>query len=348
MLCALIMAGGKGTRFWPLSTEENPKQFLNLVGEESMIQKTVSRLTALIPIERIFVVTDSKYEKIVLEHLPNIPQENIIIEPVGMNTAPCIALSAMLIEKRFTNATLAVLPSDHLVENEVLFRDTLKAADSYVKNNPTSVVTLGMNVTRPEIGYGYIKYNYKQTEIDDIAFYSVEKFVEKPNYETAMQYMDEGCYLWNGGMFIWNTQNIIRLTSEHLPKTYNILEQIINADEEVFTSVLYDLYPNVENISVDYGIMEKVDQIMVILSDFGWDDIGSWLSLERYREKDSFNNVIDGEIKAVNSRGNIVVSKTKPIVMSGIDNIILVETDDVIMLIKKEEVGNIAQLRNII
>lgn len=348
MLCALIMAGGKGTRFWPLSTEDNPKQFLNLVGNESMIQKTVSRLTDLIPMERIFVVTDSKYEKLVLEHLPNIPQDNIIIEPVGMNTAPCIALSAMLIEKKFSNATLAVLPSDHLVENEKLFRDTLKAADLYIKSNSTSVVTLGMSVTRPEIGYGYIKYNQKQAEINNIEFYNVERFVEKPNYETAMQYMDEGNYLWNGGMFIWNTQNIINLTSEYLPKTYEILEQIVNTNEEKFESVLYNLYPKVENISVDYGIMEKVNQIIVIPSDFGWDDIGSWLALERYKEKDAFNNVMDGEIKSINSRGNIVVSKTKPIVMSGIENIVLVETEDVIMLVNKEEVSNISQLRNII
>lgn len=348
MLCALIMAGGKGTRFWPLSTEENPKQFLNLVGKKSMIQKTVSRLLDLIPIERIFVVTDCKYEQLVATHLPNIPRENIIIEPIGMNTAPCIALSAMLIEKKFPNATLAVLPSDHLIENELLFRQTLKAADKYIQDNATSVVTLGMSVTRPEIGYGYIKYNKKQGEIDNLSFFNVERFVEKPDYETAKQYMDEGCYLWNGGMFIWNTQNIINLTRECLPTTYETLNEIVNSSEEEFNQVLYELYPRVENISVDYGIMEKVDQITVIPSDFGWDDIGSWLSLERYREKDSFNNVMDGKIGALNSRDNIIVSKTKPVVISGIENVILVETDEVIMLVNKDEVSNISKLRGII
>ena len=163
MLCALIMAGGKGTRFWPLSTEKNPKQFLNLVGEESMIQMTVNRLKPIIPMERIFVVTDQKYEKLVNKHLTELPSENIIIEPVGMNTAPCIALSAMLIDKKFPNATLAVLPSDHLIENEALFRTTLQAADLYVEMNQQAIVTLGMEVTRPEIGYGYIKY---ENELD--------------------------------------------------------------------------------------------------------------------------------------------------------------------------------------
>ena len=147
MLCALIMAGGKGTRFWPLSTEENPKQFLNLVGNESMIQMTVNRLKPIIPMERIFVVTDQKYEKLVNDHLPELPSENIIIEPVGMNTAPCIALSAMLIEKKFPNATLAVLPSDHLIEKETLFQTTLQAADLYVEMNQQAIVTLGMEVT---------------------------------------------------------------------------------------------------------------------------------------------------------------------------------------------------------
>ncbi len=347
MLCALIMAGGKGTRFWPLSTEEHPKQFLNLVGNESMIQKTVSRLTDLIPMEQVFVVTDSKYKELVEMHLPSLPKKNIIIEPIGMNTAPCIALSAMLIEKKFPGATLAVLPSDHLVENEQLLRKTLKAADYYIKDNPTSVVTLGMSVTRPEVGYGYIKYTEKQKEINGISFFNVERFVEKPNYETAMQYMDEGSYLWNGGMFIWNTKNIINLTERYLPQTYKILDEIVNTSESEFESVLYRLYPKVQNISVDYGIMEKVDQITVIPSDFGWDDIGSWLSLERYREKDSFNNIIDGTINTINSRDNIIVSKTKPIVISGIENVILVETDEVIMLVNKDDVANISNLRNI-
>lgn len=348
MLCALIMAGGKGTRFWPLSTEENPKQFLNLVGNESMIQKTVSRLVDLIPMEQIFVVTDSKYKALVNQHLPLIPDENIIIEPVGMNTAPCIALSAMLIDRKFPNATLAVLPSDHLVENEQLFRKTLKVADRYIQNNTQSVVTLGMSVTRPEVGYGYIKYDECKEVIDNLEFYNVERFVEKPNYENAMEYMNEGCYLWNGGMFIWNTKNIIELTKECLPKTYDILKEIVLASKEDFNSKLYKLYPTVENISVDYGIMEKVDQITVIPSNFGWDDIGSWLSLERYKEKDGFNNVIDGVVRTINSKDNIIITKNKPVVMSGVENLILVETDDVIMVLNKDEVGTVSKLRNII
>ena len=345
MLCALIMAGGKGTRFWPLSTEENPKQFLNLVGDESMIQMTVNRLKAIIPMERIFVVTDQKYEKLVNEHLTELPSENIIIEPVGMNTAPCIALSAMLIEKKFPNATLAVLPSDHLIENEALFQTTLQAADLYVEMNQQAIVTLGMEVTRPEVGYGYIKYENELNSIYDLSIRKVDKFVEKPDVETAKRYMDEGCYLWNGGMFIWKTQNIISLTKQHLSSMYELLAEIANSSSSEFEQKLYELYPQVESISVDYGIMERAEQICVIPSSFGWDDIGSWLSLERYRETDKDNNIVDGEIRILNSTGNIVVSKTKPMVLCGVENLILVETDEVVMVMKKDEVGSINKLR---
>lgn len=344
MLCALIMAGGKGTRFWPLSTEDNPKQFLNLVGKESMIQMTVNRLIELIPMERIFVVTDQKYENLVNEHLPALPAENIIIEPVGMNTAPCIALSAMLIEKKYPNSTLAVLPSDHLIENEELFRKTLDAANLYVEQNQQAIVTLGMTVTRPEVGYGYIKYQDKVESIYELDIHRVEKFVEKPNEEIANQYMDEGKYLWNGGMFIWKSQNVINLTKNHLPHTFDILGEIVHSSQEEFKQELFEKYPQVDSISVDYGIMEKANEICVIPSNFGWDDIGSWLSLERYREMDENNNILDGKINALNSKGNIIVTKTKPVVLFGIEDLILVETPDVIMAISKNHTYKISEL----
>ena len=346
MLCALIMAGGKGTRFWPLSTEENPKQFLNLVGKESMIQMTVNRLVDFIPMERIFVATDQKYISLIKKHLPELPNENIIIEPVGMNTAPCIALSAMLIEKKFPHATLAVLPSDHLIEEEKVFRQTLIAAETYVEMNPQTIVTLGMKVNRAEVGYGYIKYSDKVAIVNKCDIHEVERFVEKPDVITAKRYMEEGCYLWNGGMFIWKASNIIMLTELHLPQTYHVLQEIISTSADEFEEVLYRKYPHVQNVSVDYGIMEKADNICVIPSKFGWDDIGSWLSLERYRETDDHNNILDGDIKLINSQGNIIMTKTKPMVLCGVDNHILVETDDVIMVMNKEEVLRINELRN--
>ena len=188
MLCALIMAGGKGTRFWPLSTEDNPKQFLKLIGEKTMIQMTLDRLLEDIPLERIFVVTDQKYTQLIKENLPDLPEENIIIEPVGMNTAPCIALSAMLIDKKYPNSTLAVLPSDHLIEDEKKFRNILKVANEYLTVNSKAIITLGMEVTRPEVGYGYIKYNNEVEFENDVRIHKDEKFVEKPDKDTAQKY----------------------------------------------------------------------------------------------------------------------------------------------------------------
>ena len=346
MLCALIMAGGKGTRFWPLSTEENPKQFLNLVGNESMIQMTVNLLKPIIPMERIFVVTDQKYESLVSQHLRELPEENIIIEPVGMNTAPCIALSAMLIHEKYPESTLAVLPADHLILDEALFQKTLMVADSYVHLNPESIVTLGMEVTRPEVGYGYIQYGEELSFINRLSIRKVERFVEKPDIKTAKSYLEEGCYLWNGGMFIWKTKQIITLSKQHLKRTYDLLQQITESPKELFNQRLHELYPKVESISVDYGIMERAEQICVIPSSFGWDDIGSWLSLERYRETDEHDNILDGEIKALNSKGNIIVSKTKPMVLCGVEDLILVETDEVVMVMKKDDVGKIGELRS--
>ncbi|MDB8558555.1 mannose-1-phosphate guanylyltransferase [Turicibacter sanguinis] len=345
MLCALIMAGGKGTRFWPLSTEENPKQFLNLVGDESMIQMTVNRIKELIPIERIFVVTDKKYEDLVNYHLTELPRENIIIEPMGMNTAPCIALSAMMIESKFPNATLAVLPSDHLIQDEQLFRKTLAAANHFVEMNNDAVVTLGMKVVRPETGYGYIKYSQSQDNIFDLDIKSVEKFVEKPDQDTAKNYMEDGNYLWNGGMFIWKAQNVINLTQKHLPKTFVTLNKVMKSSKDEFISVLNKEYSKVDSISVDYGIMEKVENICVIPSEFGWDDVGSWLSLERYKEKDFHQNIFDGPVKLVESKGNIAISKTKPMLLCGVEDLILVETEEVIMVMKKDNVDQISQLR---
>lgn len=230
MLCVLIMAGGMGTRFWPLSTEKKPKQFLNLLGEKTMIQMTVERIKDLIPMERIFVVTGKKYKELVKDQLSDLPEQNIIIEPFGKNTAPCIALSAFTINKKYDNATIAVLPSDHLILDEEKFRDTLKIADRFVYEHNEAIVTIGMKPDRPETGYGYIKlvdYQLKSSE----NIYEVEKFVEKPCLESAKKYVEQGNYLWNGGIFVWTAKNIINLTKTYLNNTYKALLEITFAED---------------------------------------------------------------------------------------------------------------------
>ncbi|MBU3111022.1 mannose-1-phosphate guanylyltransferase [Clostridium lacusfryxellense] len=346
MLCALIMAGGKGTRFWPLSTEEKPKQFLNLVGEDTMIQMSVKRLEKLIPIERIFIVTGMQYTDLVKEQLPNLSQRNIIIEPVGKNTAPCIALSAFYINKIYDDATIVVLPSDHIIKHEANFLEVLNCADDFVDKNIEAIVTIGMKPDRPETGYGYINYGYKQCEINRCEIRQVKNFVEKPDLDTAKEYLKDGNYLWNGGMFIWKAANILRLTRKHLLNTFEVLSEIAATCDEDYNRVLEEKYNNVESISVDFGIMEKAKDIYVIQGDFGWDDVGSWEAVERYREKDNNNNVCVGNVRKFDCSNNMIISNGKTIVISGLEDIFVVESDDMIFVGKKEDMENIRSFKS--
>lgn len=345
MLCALVMAGGKGERFWPLSTDEKPKQFLKLLGNETMIQMTVKRLEGLIPIERIFVVTAKRYIGLVKEQLPNLPEKNIIVEPVGKNTAPCIGLSAFIINKYYKNASMVVVPSDHLIVGEEAFRRIVETASEFVEYNNEAIVTLGMRPDRPETGYGYIRYSGIEKFLNGFEIRKVDKFVEKPNLERAKEYVSEGNFLWNGGMFVWKCSTVLKLTKKYLRNTYEVLSEIAATSEGEFKKVLETKYLQVEDVSVDYGIMEKVDNIHVIPSDFGWDDIGTWYSVERYREKDDNNNVCVGDIKNIEGSNNIVVSKEKPIVVVGLDDVFVVESDKIIFVGKKDDIERIKEIK---
>lgn len=345
MLCALIMAGGKGERFWPLSTDEKPKQFLNLLGEDTMIQMTVKRLLPLIPMERIFVVTGKRYIKLVKEQLPELPEDNIIAEPYGKNTAPCIALSAFIINKKYSDASIAVLPSDHLIQDEEKFRKALSSGEQYIESNKNAIVTLGIKPDRSETGYGYINYSYSRALINGMEIKEVNGFVEKPDKETAEEYIKDGHYLWNGGMFIWKAMNIINLTRIYLRNTFDSLVEIAAASEEDYDTVLEEKYKDVDEISIDYGIMEKSSNIYVIPSDFGWDDVGTWHAVERYRKKDENNNVCVGSIKNLHSFNNIVFSKAKPIVLAGLNDVFVVESEDMILIGRKEEIEKIKDIK---
>lgn len=343
MLCALIMAGGKGTRFWPISTEDKPKQFLNLISEKTMIQMTIDRIKPMIPIERIFVCTSQRYVDLLSEQIPDLPIRNIIIEPEGRNTAPCIALSALVINRYYKNANMIVLPSDHLIRDEEEFRKIVTIGNKFVDMNPKSIVTLGMKPSRPEIGYGYIKYTDNKRVIDDREIIKVDNFVEKPSLEKAKQYLQERKYLWNGGMFLWNINEIIDAIKKFEEDTYEALQHIRNVSEEKLQEEINNNYNKTRAISVDYAILEKSDNIFVIESEFGWDDVGSWEAIERYREKDTNNNIYIGNIKANNTKNNIIASSSNKIIISDLSDIYLIENDGYIIIGKKE---NISEVRN--
>ena len=348
MLCALIMAGGKGTRFWPLSTEEKPKQFLNLIGDETMIQMTVNRIKPIIPIERIFVCTGEMYVDLVKEQLPELPERNIVIEPEGRNTAPCITLSAFVIKKYYNDATMVVLPSDHLIRDEEEFRNIVNDADEFVKNNENAIITLGMKPSRAETGYGYINCGEWKSSLNSHEVIKVEAFVEKPNKEKAEEYLKDGSYLWNGGMFIWSAKNILEQIKKYSLDTYNALKDIEEIDERWLRYLIKSQYSETEAISIDYAVMEKSDDIYVIPSDFGWDDVGSWEALDRYREKDRFGNVYVGKTKAVDGRNNLIISSNHSVVVEGLSDIYVIENDGKILVGCKSNVANVKELKNII
>ncbi|ELC8443048.1 mannose-1-phosphate guanylyltransferase [Clostridium perfringens] len=348
MLCALIMAGGKGTRFWPLSTEEKPKQFLKLIGDKTMIQMTIDRVKPIIPIERIFVCTGEKYIDLVREQLPELPVKNIIVEPEGRNTAPCIALSALVIKRYYKNATMVVLPSDHLINNEERFREILLDGEEYLKENPEAILTLGMTPTRAETGYGYIKFTNENILINNSEVIRVEKFVEKPNKEKADEYLKDGSYLWNGGMFLWTADNIINKVKEHIPNTYEALGAINEIEEEKLQELINNNYKNTDSISVDYAILENADEIRVIPSDIGWDDIGTWRSVERYRKKDNYDNIINGNVRLIESKSNMAINKEKRVVMIGVEDIMTVETEDTIFIVKKDYMDNLRDYKEVL
>ncbi|MDV4150310.1 mannose-1-phosphate guanylyltransferase [Clostridium sp. AL.422] len=348
MLCALIMAGGKGTRFWPLSTEEKPKQFLNLIDNETMIQMTVNRIKPIIPMERIFICTGEVYVNLVKEQLPELPERNIIVEPEGRNTTPCIALSALVINRYYKDAGMVVLPSDHLISNEEEFRKIILEANNYIEENGDAIITLGIEPTRAETGYGYIKCSDDKTKIIENEVIKVDRFVEKPNKELAEEYLEDRNYLWNGGMFLWTVKNILSEISKYSPDTFEALNKIQEVEEEELQDFINKEYKNTEAISIDYSVLEKSKDVYVIPSNFGWDDIGSWEAIERYREKDDFGNVMIGQARSLKGGNNLLVSSNHELIVEGLSDIYVIENDGKIIVGQRANVVNVKELKNIV
>ena len=342
---ALIMAGGRGERFWPRSRRNMPKQFLSLTGDgKTMIQLTVERILPLVAMEDIYISTNLVYKPLVMEQLPNIPEENIICEPVSRNTAPCIGLGAVHIARKEEDAIMLVLPSDHLVKYNSMFISTLQDACAIAADG-SNLVTLGITPDYPETGYGYIKFIPAQRDPATGRGFAVDSFVEKPSLEVAKEYLATEQYLWNSGMFIWKVSSILDNFKQHMPNIYDGLVRIkdaIGTDAE--NEVLNAEFDAFISESIDYGIMEKASDIYVIPGTFGWDDVGSWLAIERINKTNEFGNVIKGNVVTVNTRNTIIEGSDKLIATVGMEDTIIVDTDDALLVCAKERAGEIKKV----
>lgn len=348
MIIPLIMAGGKGERFWPKSRKSMPKQFVNLVGDDSMIQLTVKRLQKMVPAEHIYVVTGEEYAPLICEHNPCLPVENVIVEPLGRNTAPCIGLAADILRTKYSDeAVMAVLPSDHLIRDEAEFLSLLKIAAEAAMEKDSPIITLGIKPSKPETGYGYIQVGNLHKEHNNTKVYNVSRFVEKPDLKTAQQYLASGNHYWNSGMFVFQIKTMLRNMELHVPEVYqrlNVIRKSRNMAD--FPEILTNEFHAMPNISIDFGVMEKAENVRVIPGEFGWDDVGSWTSLEGIFELDEFNNATRGTFICMDSQGCIVeTNKTdKLVALIGIDDIIVVDTQDAMLICAKDRAQDVKKL----
>ena len=339
------MAGGIGSRFWPMSTSKMPKQFLDVLGNgETLLQQAFRRLSKICPPSQILIVTNTDYKDICKKQLPNIKEQNILCEPARRNTAPCIAYASFKIQHENRDANIIVAPSDHLITNEDEFERIVKECLE-VSAQKDYLITLGIKPSRPETGYGYIQFSEKCCKENE-TLRKVKTFTEKPNLEIAQQFLDSGDFLWNSGMFIWSVSSIVLSIEKLLPEMYEVFlegKELYNTDDEI--DFINRVFPTCKNISIDYGIMEKSKNVFVYPSDFGWSDLGTWGSLENHIEADEFNNtLISKQVLLYDSENNIVkLPKEKVAVIQGMDGYIIVDTKEALLICKKEEEQKIKQ-----
>ncbi len=339
---AILMAGGIGSRFWPLSTSALPKQFHDILGTgETLIQTTYRRLEKMIPSENIFILTNEQYGGLVKAQLDGVKDHQILLEPLMRNTAPCILYASMKIKKINPKAVLVVAPSDHWIENETRFLEDLRLCFDHCQDNDV-LMTLGIKPTFPNTGFGYIQY-----EKSDQPIKKVDQFREKPDYKTAKSFLAQGNFLWNAGIFVWNVQSVLDAFMKFQPEMYQQLErgyQLLNTDKE--EEFIDRAYPELDKISIDYAVMERSENIYVLPANFDWNDLGTWGSLYEELQKDSQQNVVVGaQAKLENSHRNIIhTSREKVVVVRDLDDYIVIDRDDKLLIYpkaKEQEVKNV-------
>jgi len=337
-LFAIIMAGGVGSRFWPRSRVRNPKQLLKIFGDNTMIQNTVKRLEGLVPGKNIFIITNKVQKLRVKDQLPDIPIENIIDEPFGKNTAPCIGLASLFIKQKNPQAVTIVLPADHLIQDVKNFQLNVKKAAKFAAEKK-GLVTIGIVPTRPETGFGYIQIEEKPL-LDSV--YKVTTFAEKPNLETAKRFLKSGDFMWNSGMFIWRVDVILDEIKNLLPELYLGLRKIEKSfSEGNYEKTLVKVYGQLAKISIDYGIMEKSENVFLIKGDFDWNDVGSWESVYELSPKDDDGNAKVGEVYCSNTKNSYIYSLNKFSAIIGVENLIVINTPDALLVCKRENAQDV-------
>lgn len=343
------MAGGIGSRFWPMSRTTTPKQFIDVLGTgETLIQQTVNRFRKVCPIENIYIVTNDLYRETVKEQIPDMEYEQILCEPARRNTAPCIAYANYKIQSINPNANIVVAPSDHIILKEDVFIEVIESAlESTAKND--WLITLGIQPSRPDTGYGYIQFDKNLKDERDGRIYKVKTFTEKPKLELAEEFLKSGDFLWNAGIFVWSLKSIQKAFDTHLADVSNIFKEglgMYNTErEEMFIENAYSIC---KNISIDYGIMENAENVHVLSSDFGWSDLGTWGSLYAIREKDENENTILGKnVMTYDTKNSIVnVKGNRLVVLQGLDDYIVVDQDNILLVCKKSDEQSIKTIVN--
>ncbi len=339
MLYGVILAGGFGDRFWPKSKPDTPKQLLSITGKKTLLEETLTRIAPLIPRERILIVTNKNIGDKILSGISSLTQDNIIVEPGRKNTAPAIALAALYLRKKDKDASFVVLPADHFIPDEEKFLKILSLGYELAQKKE-NLITFGIKPTRPETGYGYIEVDKKVEIKNGISIYKVHSFKEKPNLDTARGFIAQGGYFWNSGIFIWHVQAILNAFSKFMPGLYSGLIKIQNCRE----AELEEFYQEVENISIDFGVMEKAKNILMLEGDFIWDDVGSWKALERIYPKDENNNVVLGEHVGIDTQNCIIRGDKKMIATLGISDLIIVDSGEAILICAKERAEEVKKI----
>lgn len=345
MTYGVILAGGRGERFWPLSRAERPKQLLRLISDKTMLQETIDRILPLIPVERIVVVTSEDMIDLILKEIPILKPENILAEPMGRNTCLAIGLAAEHLRLQDPEAVMAVLSADHIIKPAERLHDLIKVGADIAASDD-KLITIGIDPTRPDTGYGYIKLAQLYKSVNNIQVFEVDSFTEKPKPAVAQEYYYGRKHLWNSGMFIWSVESIIRAINQcqvDIGKALNDYAGHVGKDDELDRR--HKLYQECDAISIDFAVLENAGNVMTIKADMIWDDVGSWNALERYKERDQENNVIIGQARAIDSFENTIYNDSDGLVVSlGVSDLVVVKTDDIVLVAHKTKVNEVKHL----